>query len=126
MAAQCATDLAPLMSVVAGEFQFTDAKYPGRRRCTNDDERFVHDVSHSHKHLSKAVGEIGAQVERADHGYLMDEIALRDRVASLANSVLNLANVLRMPAEELVERMLKQLEGNPANKKPKRDKSDRL
>ncbi len=130
MSAAVPANLGPLMSFIDKEFAFTDKKYPGRRLCTTDLERLSHDVAHSHQHMSKTTGKVGAVCEAYGHTGEIDQDALRDAVASDIATALKLACVLGMTSQDVVDAVVHTVSANPANQGRKaRDKQpfpDRL
>jgi hypothetical protein len=95
-----ATDLASLMRLIEEAFPFTPDHYPNGDLSTSE-KMLAFAVEHSHKHLSKSLGRIGAESEEYDHGGVMDEDKLKTAATKMVVSALNLARMLGMSAEDV-------------------------
>ena len=98
-----------LMLKIKVSYPFTPEKYPAMKGLAFGQPITDFAVNHSCKHMAKTVGALATQCEAADHGGVMDREKLREAAAKMTINTLNLASVLEMSAEELVEAVGKEL-----------------
>ena len=89
-----------LLERVGRAYPITNEEYPGADLSTPR-TRLKFAIEHSHKHLSKIVGKLAAQVEEMDHGGPIDQPELEVITAKTLISVLNLAHKLGLSGHRL-------------------------
>lgn len=98
------SDLKKLMKDVSEKWVFNETNYPGFDRLSPHQQKlFI--IRHIRDHMDKAEGVIATQTEHADHGGYMDSIAFKMATAKILINTLQLALVLEMDSEELMERI---------------------
>ncbi len=94
-------DLQQLMDFISQRYQFTPGTYPDLAGLDDDrKQRFA--ITHSVLHMSKSLGQIAAEAERADHGGQMDGDVLYATTTKMLVNVLKLADELGIRASDLI------------------------
>ncbi|MAZ40755.1 hypothetical protein CL654_01385 [bacterium] len=70
-------------------------------------------ISHSSRHLSKSAGKLASVCEAYEHGTDFDKDKAKDITLSALATVLKIASMLEMTAEDLLEGVPKKIKYNP-------------
>ena len=103
------TGLQALMSHIGSVYAFVPEKYPDLRAITGWPGRCHFAVRHTALHMAKSTALVATQAEAADHGGKIDLDALRVAAAKQVINALNLAHVLEISAEQLIETINEEL-----------------
>lgn len=98
------SDLPSVMSFIASRIPLNPTNYPPLQ-VLEAQHALAFNVSHSAMHLTKSLGALAAEVERAHHGGSMDKVALERAALKLFVNSLNLARVLGLTGDDILARL---------------------
>lgn len=107
-----AKDLQELMHIIDEVFQCNEEVYWKLGHLPK--ERWDNEIiSHSSRHLSKSAGKLAGVCEDYEHGAAFDTETAKDAVLSAQATLLKVASMLGMSAEDLLEGVPNKVQYNP-------------